>query len=94
MVLMISTHGEGLRQNTGEFTDFNNSQRINRGAKKKLFLMNMAGEKNEKCDFKRQVFSFFLIIFFLKINFPQFSAKPRKKNLRTAQPFTYNFRGK
>ena len=63
MVLMISTHGEGLRQNTGEFTDFNNSQRINRGVKKKLFLMNMAGEKNEKCDFKRQVFSFFLILF-------------------------------
>ena len=37
MVLMILTYGEGLRQNTGEFTDFNNSQRINRGAKKIIF---------------------------------------------------------
>ena len=62
MVLMILTYGEGLRQNTGEFTDFNNSQRINRGAKKIIFD-EYGGLKNKKCDLKRQVFSFFLILF-------------------------------
>ncbi len=59
MVLMISTHGEGLRQNTGEFTDFNNSQRINRGVKKKLFLMNMAGKKMRNVTLKDKFFHSF-----------------------------------